>query len=105
MLFIIYVDIECLLVKIDSCENSDTNSYIENKLLHVPSGYSIITCYSFHKSLNEQKYYRRADCMQKFSPDLKEIFIKLINYEQKPMISLTDQEKEAYDKEKVCFFI
>ena len=103
MLFIIYVDIECLLVKIDSCENSDTNSYIENKLLHVPSGYSIITCYSFHKSLNEQKYYRRADCMQKFSPDLKEIFIKLINYEQKPMIPLTDQEKEAYDKEKVCF--
>ena len=27
----------------------------------------------------------------------------LFNYEQKPMIPLTDQEKEAYDKEKVCF--
>ena len=87
----------------DSCENSDTNSYIEKKSLHVPSGYSIITCYSFDKSLNEQKYYRGEDCMQKFSQDLKEIFIKLINYEQKPMIPLTDQEKEAYDKEKVCF--
>ena len=101
--FIIYADIECLLVKMNSCENSDNNSYIEKKSLHVPSGYSIITCYSFDKSLNEQKYYRGEDCMQKFSQDLKEIFIKLINYEQKPMIPLTDQEKEAYDKEKVCF--
>ena len=101
--FIIYADIECLLVKMDSCENSDTNSYIENKSLHAPSGYSLITCYSFDKSLYEQKYYRGEDCMQKFSQDLKEIFIKLINYEQKSMIPLTDQEKEAYDKEKVCF--
>ena len=41
--------------------------------------------------------------MQKYSQDLKEIYIKLINNEQKPMITLTDQEKEAYDKEKVCF--
>ena len=87
----------------NSIENSDSNSYIEKKSLHVPSGYSIITCYSFDKSLNEQKYYRGEDCMQKFSQDLKEIFIKLINYEQKPMIPLTDQEKEAYDQEKVCF--
>ena len=67
----------------DSCENSDTNSYIAKKSLHVPSGYSKITCYFFDKSLNEQKYYRDEDCMQKFSQDLKESFIKLINYEQK----------------------
>ena len=69
--FIIYVDIESLLVKIDSCENSDINSYIENKSFHVPSGYSKITCYSFDKLLNGKKYYRGEDCMQKFSPDLK----------------------------------
>ena len=87
----------------DSCENSDTNSYIEKKSLHVLSGYSVITCYSFDKSLYEQKYYRGEDCMQTFSQDLKEIFIKLINYEQKLMIPLIDQEKEAYDKEKVLF--
>ena len=68
----------------NSIENSDSNSYIEKKSLHVPSGYSIITYYYFYKSLNEQKYYRAEDCMQKFSQDLKEIFIKLINYEQNP---------------------
>ena len=58
-------------------ENSETNSYIEKKLLHVPCGYSIITSYSFDNSLNEQKYYRGEECMQRFSQDLKEIFIQL----------------------------
>ena len=77
--FIIYVDIKCLLAKMDSCENSDTNSYIEKKSFHVPSGYSIITCYSFDKFLNEKKYYRGEDRMQKFSQDLKQIFIRLIS--------------------------
>ena len=62
----------------ETCENSDTNSYIEKKSLYVPSGYSIITCYSVDKLLNEQKYYRGGDCTQKFSQDLKEIFIRLI---------------------------
>ena len=33
---VIYADIECLLMKIDSCENTSINSYTERKALHVP---------------------------------------------------------------------
>ena len=51
--FIIYADLECLLFKISSCENARNSSYTEKKTLHVPSGCSILTCYSFDKSLNE----------------------------------------------------
>ena len=61
----------------NSTENGETNSYIKKKSLHVPFGYSIITSYSFDNSLDEQKYYRGEECMQRFSQDLKEMFIQL----------------------------
>ena len=85
-----------------SCENTPIRSYTEKKALHIPCGYSILTCYSFDKTLNEQKYYRGQDCMEKFSIELRSIFIKLINYKQKAMIPLTDNEKVLHEKQKVC---
>ena len=50
--FIIYADLECLLFKMNSYENTSNSSYTEKKELHIPSGYSILTCYFFDKSLN-----------------------------------------------------
>ena len=38
--------------------------------------------------------------MQKFSQDLKEIYIKLINNEQKLMITLTDKKRKHMIKKK-----
>ena len=101
--FIIYADLECLLVKMSSCENTPIKSYTEKKALHIPCGYSILTCYSFDKTLNEQKYYRGKDCIEKFSVELRSIFNKLINYEQKPMIPLTYNEKVLHEKHKSMF--
>ena len=43
--------------------------------------------------------------MQKFSKDLRSIFNKLINYKQKAMIPLADNEKVLHDTQKVCFFM
>ena len=40
--------------------------------------------------------------MEKFSIELRSIFIKLINYKQKVMIPLTDNEKVLHEKQKVC---
>ena len=40
-LFIIYADLECLLEKMDSCQNNFEESYTEKKAKHTPSGYSI----------------------------------------------------------------
>ena len=47
--FMIYADSECLLEKINSCQNDLENSYIEKKAERTPSGYSWITCCSFNK--------------------------------------------------------
>ena len=47
--FMIHADLECLLGKIDSCQNRPKKSSTEKKAKHMPSGYSWITCYSFNK--------------------------------------------------------
>ena len=38
--FVIYADLECLLLKINTCNNNPNKSYTTAKALHKPSGYS-----------------------------------------------------------------
>ena len=59
--FIIYADLESLLLKINIRQNNPEKSYTEKKSVHKPSGYSLVTCCSFDKSKNERKYYRGED--------------------------------------------
>ena len=92
--FIIYADLECLLSKINTCINNPEKSYTEKKATHRPSGYSLVKCCSFDNSKNEQKYYRGEDCIKIFCKDLKDQTMKIINYEKKEMIPLTDEEQE-----------
>ena len=83
---IIYVDLECLLQKINTCSNNPEKSYTEKKAKHRPSGYSLVTSNLFDKSKNERKYYRGEDCVKIFCEDLKDHANKIINYEKKEMI-------------------
>ena len=94
--FIIYADLECSLLKVNTYSNNPEKSYTEKKAKHRPSGYSLVTCCSFDKSKNDRKYYRGKDCMKIFCEDLKDQAMKIINYEKKEMIPLTDEEKESY---------
>ena len=41
--------------------------------------------------------------MKMFCKDLKEQAMKIINYEKKEMIPLTDEEKEVYENSEVCY--
>ena len=41
--------------------------------------------------------------MERFCKDLKEHATKIINYEKKEMIPLTDKENKSYEKQKVCY--
>ena len=70
--------------------------------MHRPLGYSLVTCCSFDKLKTECKYYRGEDCMKMFCKDLKDQAKKIINYEKKEMIPLTDKEKESYENQKIC---
>ena len=40
--------------------------------------------------------------MKIFCKDLKDQAMKIINYEKKEMIPLTDKEKESYENQKIC---
>ena len=41
--------------------------------------------------------------MERFCYYLKDQAIKTINYEKKEIIPLTNEEKESYEKQKVCY--
>ena len=100
--FFIYADLECLLRKTNTCSNNPEKSYTEKKATHQPSGYSLVACCSFDKYNNEGKYYKREDCMKIFCDKLKDQSMKIINYEKKDMIPLTNEEKEIYENQKIC---
>ena len=94
MPFTIYADLECLLEKIDTCENDPIKSYTTKINKHIPSGYSISAHCSFDESKNKFNYYRGDDCMEKFYKDVREHSTKIINYEKKKNILLTPEEKK-----------
>ena len=100
--FIIYADLECLLEKIDTCHNNPEKSYTEKKAKHKPSGYSLVTYCSFDKTKTAWNYYRGKDCMEIFCKDLRNQAMKIINYEKKKEIILTNEEKESYENQKNC---
>ena len=41
--------------------------------------------------------------MERFCKDLREHAMKIINYENKEKIPITDKENESYEKQKVCY--
>ena len=78
--FIIYADLECLLKKIDTCQNNPDLSSTSKINQHVPSGYSIYTNCSFDKSNNkltkgEEDNYNKENtchiCKKDFNNDTK----------------------------------
>ena len=101
--FIIYADLECLLRKIDTCQNNPEKSYTEKKAKHKPSGYSRVTCCSFDKSKTEWNHYRGKDCMEIFCKDLRDQAMKIINHEKKKEVILTNEEKEPYEKQRIFY--
>ena len=97
---VIYADLECLLLKQQSCQNNPNNSYTEREAINEPCGYSLDLVSSFDSRENKHSFYRGKDCIKKFGKELKRICIKIVNYEQKEMIPLTDKEKEYYEEQE-----
>ena len=81
--FVIYLDLECLLKKLQSCQNNLKNSYTERKAKHEPSGFAIFTNCSFDATKNKLDYYRGIDCIKVLCKKLKDHGWKIINHEKK----------------------
>ena len=41
--------------------------------------------------------------MENFCKDLREHAIKILKYQKKEMILLTDEENKSYEEQKVCY--
>ena len=100
--FTIYADLECLLIKQQSCQNNPNESYTERKAMHEPRGYSLDLVSSFESKQNKHSFYRGKEYIKKFCSDLKELGTKIINYKEKDMIPLTDSENKFYEEQKEC---
>ena len=82
--FAIYLDLECLLKKEQSCENNNPEkSYTEKKARNKPSGWAMFTRCSFNEKENKLNYYRGKDCTEKLCKKLKDHAMKIINYEKR----------------------
>ena len=81
--FTIYVELECLLPKMRSCQNNPEKSYIDRKVKRKPSGYSWSSICSFDATKNKHYFYRERDCIEKFCKDFKGLAIEIINCEKK----------------------
>ena len=101
--FAIYLDLECILKKLQSIQNNPEKSYTEKKARHEPSGWAMFTRCSFDKKENKLNYYRGKDCIEKLCKKLKERAMKIINYEEKEMIPLTKEENNFYNEQKICY--
>ena len=42
------------------------------------------------------------ETMKRFCDDLKEHVTRITNFEMKPMIDLTEEEKESYEHQQLC---
>ena len=67
--------------------------------MHEPCGYSLDLVSLFDSKQNKHKFYRGKDCIKRFCSDLKELGTKIINYEEKEMIPLTDKENKFYEEQ------
>ena len=81
--FSFFLDLECILKKLQSNQNNPEKSYTEKKARHEPSGWTLYTRCSFDKKENKLNYYRGKDCIEKLRKKFKEIAMKIIDYEEK----------------------
>ena len=95
-----YYDLESLLKKEQSCQNNPEKSYTEKEANYDPSGWAMLTKCSFDKTEDKLDYYRGKDCIEKMCKKLKERAMKIINYEEKEMTTLTDEENKCNEEQE-----
>ena len=62
--FVIYSDLECLLIKMSTCHNNPEKSSTTKKSKHTLSGFSLFRRCSFDKTKNKLDCHRGKDCMK-----------------------------------------
>ena len=91
--------------KEQSCQTNPEKSYTEKKAKLEPSGWAMFTKFSFDVDENKFDYYREIDCIKKWCEKISNPATEIINFEEKEMVPLTDEEIKSYEKQKECYII
>ena len=81
--FVIYLDLECLLKKLQSSRSNPEKSYTEKKARHEPFGWAMFIRCSFDKKENKLNHYKGKYCIEELCKKLKESATEIINHEKK----------------------
>ena len=100
---IIYADIESLFKRIDAWKNNFEKSSTTKVCQHIPGGNSMSTIWTFDGIENKLHEYRCEYYMKKICESLGEQEMRIINFEKKKMIPLTNKQQESYEKAKICY--
>ena len=84
--FIIYVDLECIIKKINRYRNNSENLSTTKISEHIPSGFSLSTISSFRSIENKHDVYGGKVCMKTFCEFLRDHVMKIMNLKKKKCI-------------------
>ena len=99
---IIYLDLECLLLKYDSCSNNPIQSYTKNDTYHEACFYST-TVLRNHSKETTISYYGGEDCLAKPCKELREKATELFNTEKLPMTPITHEQQKKHSESDKCY--
>ena len=100
-LFVIDLDIECILKEEHSCQNNSEKSCIEGKAKYKPLGWAMFIKYSFDATKNKLDDYTGMKFIKELFKKLKDHAMEIINYKEKEMMPRTDQETKFYEEQEV----
>ena len=103
MPYIIYLDTESLIRKIDGYSNNPEKSSTMKIGKHIPCGYSMSTIWGFGHIENKHTLYGGKDCIKTFCDSLKEHAKNKILFVKKKRLVLTKEELKSYQEAKVCY--
>ena len=100
--FIFYVDLQCIIEKIDGCKNNPEKLFTTKSSEHIPSGFSMYTISSFRSVENNHNVHRGNDCIKIVCEFLREHAMKIIHFKKKTIL-LTKEQEESYENAKICY--
>ena len=99
--YIIYVDLEILIKKIEGCINNPAKSSATKVCEHIPSGYSLETIQAFNNIENNYTIYCGEDRMKRFCDSLREYAKNVAGFVKNKMLPLTKGELKSHVDAKV----
>ena len=97
--FVIYADLESILVPVSSSANDPTRGIN----IHEPSGWCMNSTFSYSNKLKKLQQYRSKDCISKFCEMIMLEAKRLhTSSPQKPMYELNDRHLEEHKNTKKC---